>query len=101
MFQTLSAVFPISLIHFLSTKIYLSRLVVAETFMLGCQKIVIEHQEIGILAHLDGTLGGLDAQLLGTVDGVAQKHFFDAHPFIFRRTYLRDSGECRNRCLFS
>lgn len=43
---------------------------------------------MSVLADLDGALGCLNAQLPGTVDGIAEQHLLNAHPFIGRRKYF-------------
>lgn len=63
------------LVHFLSCKIDLCRHVLTDACVLGVQQILIENQEIGILADGDGTFAIVDTELLGAVDGIAQKHF--------------------------
>ena len=39
----------------------------AEALMLGCEQIVVEHQEVGVLADGDGAFMVLDAKLLKAV----------------------------------
>lgn len=63
------------LVHFLSCKIDLCRHSIADSSLLGVQQILVENQEIGILADSDGAFAIVDTELLGAVDGIAQKHF--------------------------
>ena len=39
----------------------------AEALMLRCEQVVVEHQEVSVLAGRDGTLARLDAKLLKAV----------------------------------
>jgi len=54
-------------IHLLSAEIYILRLIAAEALMLCHEQIVVEHQEVRVLAGRDGTLARLDAKLLKAV----------------------------------
>ncbi len=57
-----------------SAKIYFLRHVVAETLVLRRDQVVIEYKEVCVLAGLDGTLCGFDAELLCSVNRIAQQH---------------------------
>ena len=43
-------------VHFLSAKIYIPWLVVAEALLLRSKKVIVEHQEIRVLADFYGAL---------------------------------------------
>ena len=60
--------------------------------MLCRQQVIVEHQEVGVLAHFDGALGILYAQLLGTVDGIANNHFLNVHSLACRREWRNGSA---------
>ena len=79
MFGRLPPARKCALAYLLSLNIHVRRLVVAEALLLGRREVLVEHQEVRVLATLDGALEGLDAELLRAVDGVAQKHLLDAH----------------------
>ena len=57
---------PVS-VHLFSAEKHFTRLVMAEALMLCREQIVVEHQEVRVLAGRDRTLGGFDAKLLKAV----------------------------------
>ena len=54
-------------IHFLSAEIHVSRLVITESLLLRGEQVVVEHQEVRVLAGRDGSPARLDAKLLKAV----------------------------------
>ncbi len=81
------------LFQFFTGEVHVLGQVVAEAFLRLREEVLFEHQKVGILAGCDGTLGGLHAQLPGTVDGVAQEHLLYAHLLVLRREYGCAPGE--------
>ena len=57
----------LSSINLPAAEIHFTRLVLAEALMLCREQIVVEHQEVRVLAGRDGTLARLDANLLKAV----------------------------------
>ena len=58
-------------LRYFATEIHLGGLVVAKALVFSSEKVLVKHQEVSILANRNRTLGGLDAQLFGAVDGIA------------------------------
>ena len=60
-------------VHFLSAEIHIPRQVVTESLVLRREQVIVEYQEVRVLADRDGALGGLDAELLRAVDARRQE----------------------------
>ena len=54
-------------VHLFSAEKHIARLVIAEAFVFGRKQIVVEYQEVRVIADGDGAFMVLDAKLLKAV----------------------------------